>query len=163
MKTDRRNLRVKNNKGENTMKSTMKKLLALSLALVMLLALVSCGDKSAAIKKAFEKEEYKVTVVNAEDEDAKTLLKVFFNEEQMKNISEYEIMLCKQDGLLNAGKTAIVVKYPSAKDLKAMLTVEKDGKKDTSAYDKAVEDGTINGNCLIITLSSESKEIFKKA
>ncbi len=145
------------------MKSMLKKLLALSLALVMLLALVSCGDKSAAIKKAFEKEEYTVTVVSADDEDAKDLLEIFFDEEQVKNLAEYEIMLCKKDGWENALKTAIVIKYPSAKDLKESLTFEKDGKKDTSIYDKAVEDGKINGNCLISTLSDDSKDIFKKA
>lgn len=145
------------------MKSMLKNILALSLVLVMLLSLASCGDKSAAIKKAFEKEEYTVTVVNADDEDARGLLKLLFNEEQIEEISEYEIMLCKQEGLLNVGKTAIVIKYPSAKDLKAALTVEKDGKKDTSAYDDAVEKGNINGNCQIITLSDDSREIFKKA
>lgn len=145
------------------MKSMLKKVLALSLVLVMLLSLASCGDKSAAIKKAFEKEEYTVTVVNADNEDAKDLLKLLFNEEQMEEISEYEIMLCKQDGLLNALKTAIVIKYPSAKDLKAALTVEKDGEKDTSKYDSAVEKGNVNGNCLLITLSDDSREIFKKA
>ena len=145
------------------MKSMLKNILALSLVLVMLLSLASCGDKSAAIKKAFEKEEYTVTVVNADEEDARGLLKLLFNEEQIEEISEYEIMLCKQEGLLNVGKTAIVIKYPSAKDLKAALTVEKDGKKDTSAYDDAVEKGNINGNCQIITLSDDSREIFKKA
>ena len=35
------------------MKNILKSVLALSLALVMLLALVSC-DKSSAVKKAFE-------------------------------------------------------------------------------------------------------------
>ena len=56
------------------------------------------------------------------------------------------------------------MKFPGAGDLKSFLTVEdKDGKKDTSAYDKAKEDGYINGNCWLLTLSSDAKDIFKKA
>ena len=56
-----------------------------------------------------------------------------------------------------------VIKFPSAGDLKDFLTVEKDGEKDTSMYDEAKDDGTINGNCLLITAGSEAKDIFKKA
>ena len=48
------------------MKNILKSVLALSLALVMLLALVSC-DKSSAVKKAFEKEEYTVTSLKSSD------------------------------------------------------------------------------------------------
>ena len=30
-------------------------------------------------------------------------------------------------------------------------------------YDEAKDNGTINGNCLLITAGSEAKDIFKKA
>lgn len=142
---------------------TLKTMLALSLAVLMLFALVSCGDKSAAVKKAFEKEGYTVTVSNAEDEDVKDLLEILFSADQIEELKDYEILLCKKDGIVNIGKTAIILKYPSAKDLKAALTVEDaEGNKDTSRYDDGVEDGIINGNCMILTLSSDSKDIFKK-
>ncbi len=137
------------------------KVIALTLVLAMsLVMLVSCGDKSGAIKSAFEKEGYTVKSVDATDEDAKDLLEILFDDEQMEEIAKYEIILCTKDGLLNALKTAIVIKFPSSDDIKTMLT-DDDG--DTEAYDEAVEDGTINGNCLIITLSEDSVKIFKEA
>ena len=82
----------------------------------------------------------------------------------MEKAAEYEIILCTQEGILNAGATAAIIKFPSAKELQNFLTVEKsDGTKDTTAYDKALENGTVNGNCMIFTASSSSNEIFKNA
>lgn len=144
------------------MKKVLKSVLALSLACFMLLALVSC-DKSGSIKKAFEKEGYTVTSVKADDESIQPLLKLLLNEEQMKKVGEYELILCTPDGLLNATNLALIIKVPSSSDLKDFLTTETDGKKDTSSYDKAEKEGWINGNCLILTLGSGAKDIFKKA
>lgn len=140
------------------MKTMLKKLALIALAALMVVSLVSC-DKSNAVKKAFEKEEYNVSTVDSENALIKGLLTAALNEEQMKELSEYELILA-QKGL----SIALIVKFPGAGDLKAFLTVEdKDGKKDTSAYDKAKEDGYINGNCWLLTLSSDAKDIFKKA
>lgn len=141
----------------------LKKVCAVSLACLMLLGLVSCGDKSDAVKKAFEKEDYTVATVSASDEGVQTLLKILLNEEQIKKVSEYELILCTPKGALNALDTALIIKVPASGDLKGFLTTEKDGKKDTSAYEKAKDEGWINGNCLILTLGSGAKEIFKKA
>lgn len=140
----------------------LKQVLALSLACLMLVTLVSC-DKSGSVKKAFEKEGYTVSSVKADDESVQSLLKILLNEEQIKKVGEYELILCTPEGLLNAANLALVIKVPSSGDLKDFLTTETDGKKDTSAYEKAEKDGLINGNCLILTLGSEAKEIFKKA
>ena len=145
------------------MKTMLKRISVFALAALMMLALVSCGNKASAVKKAFEKADYKVETVKSDSEEAQTILKLLLNEEQMKEVSKYELMICKMDGALNIGKTAIIIKFPGSGDVKDFLTVEKDGKKDTSAYDKAKEDGIINGNCMIITASSDSKDIFKKA
>lgn len=135
-----------------------KRILVLLTALVLVFSLASCGDKSGSIKKAFEKEGWTVKTVNADDTGVKTILEILLSDEQIEKASEYEIILCT-NGILNS---AIVMKFPSSGDLKDFLTVEdEDGKKDTSAYDKAKENGTINGNCLLITMSSEAKEIFK--
>ena len=140
----------------------LKQVLALSLACLMFVTLVSC-DKSGSVKKAFEKEGYTVSSVKADDESVQSLLKILLNEEQIKKVGEYELILCTPEGLLNAANLALVIKVPSSGDLKDFLTTETDGKKDTSAYEKAEKDGLINGNCLILTLGSEAKEIFKKA
>ena len=144
------------------MKHILKSVLALSLALVMLLALVSC-DKSSAVKKAFEKEEYTVESVSTEklndSETIKGILKdAGLTDEQVKDLANYEVIFVFKD-LTKAG---LIIKFPGSGDVKSFLTVEKDGKDDTSAYDKAKEDGRINGNCLFLGTSS-AKDIFKKA
>ena len=140
------------------MKIMLKKIALIALAALMVVSLVSC-DKSNAVKKAFEKAEYNVSTVDSENALIKGLLTAALNEDQMKELSKYELILA-QKGL----SVALIVKFPGAGDLKSFLTVEdKDGKKDTSAYDKAKEDGYINGNCWLLTLSSDAKDIFKKA
>ena len=146
------------------MKPTMLKIASAALVCLMLFSLASCSsDKSSAVEKAFTDEGYEVSKSDANNETVKPLLGLLLNEEQMESVSEYEFMLCVPEGLLNVGNTAIVIKFPSAGDLKEFLTTEKDGEKDTSTYDKAKEDGNINGNCLLITAGSEARDIFKKA
>ena len=144
------------------MKKVLKTVLALSLACLMLLGLVSC-DKSGSIKKAFKNKDYTVKTVNASDESIQSLLKILLNDEQMKKVGDYELILCTPDGLLNAANTALIIKFPGSSDVKEFLTTEKDGKKDTTSYDKAKDEGWINGNCLILTLGSDAKDIFKNA
>ncbi len=141
------------------MKNILKKVLLVALAALMLVSLVSC-DKSGAVKKAFEKEEYEVKAVKYEDLDSitKGILELALNDDQEEKIAEYELIICKK-GL----DSAVVIKFPSAGDVKDFLTVEKDGEKNTEAYDKAKEEGVINGNCMIITGASSAKDIFKKA
>lgn len=143
------------------MKNILKSVLALSLTLVMLLALVSC-DKSSAVKKAFEKEEYTVTSLKSsemtDNEIVKGILKeAGMTDDQIKELASYEIILVSKK--LSNG---LIIKFPGSGDVKSFLTVKKDDKDDTSAYDKAKEDGRINGNCLFIGTSS-AKDIFKKA
>lgn len=146
------------------MKSVLMKIACATLACLLLFALAGCAaDKSEAVEKAFTDEGYSVSKAEADNETVQGLLSLLLNEEQRESVSEYEIMLCVPDGLLNIANSAIVIKFPSAGDLKDFLTVEKDGKKDTSMYDEAKDDGTINGNCLLITAGSEAKDIFKKA
>lgn len=140
------------------MKTMLKRISVFALAALMMLALVSCGDKSSAVKKAFEKAEYKVETVNSDNAIVKPILAAALTEDQMKDLSKYELILC-----VNGLNIAVIIKFPGSGDIKTLLTVEKDGKKDTSAYDKAKEDGNINGNCMIITTSSDAKKVFNKA
>lgn len=46
----------------------MKKFLALMLVVVMMFALVSCGAKPSKFEKRLEKEDYKVDIVDDEDD-----------------------------------------------------------------------------------------------
>ncbi len=141
------------------MKKLFKKIATFFAALLMVFGLASC-DKSGSIKKAYEKADYTVKVVEGKSDEAQTVLKTFLTEEQMKDAENYDVIIVNKALPL---PVAVVIKFPSSGDVKDFLTVEKDGKKDTSNYDKAKEDGTINGNCLLLTLSSDAKDIFKKA
>lgn len=145
------------------MKNIFKSVLALSLALVMLLALVSC-DKSGSIKKAFEKEGYEVKSFKGseatENDSVVTILDaVGLTEDQIKKIGEYELILVSK---ISSGSFGLVIKFPNEKDIKTFLTI---GDNDTSLYDEAVKAGTINGNCIILTVRSSDKanDIFKNA
>lgn len=137
------------------MKNLFKTLLALSLACMMLVSLVSCGDKSSAVKKAFEAKDYTVTTASTNDEGVQTLLKILLNEEQIKKVNEYELILCTPKGLLNITNNALVIKFASADDARSFLGED--------SYKKAKDDGIVNGNCLILTMGSEAKAIFKEA
>ncbi len=140
------------------MKNTMKKILVVLMAALMLVSLVSCGDKSGSIKKAFEKDEWTVKTVKADDTGVKALLEILLTDEQMEEVDKYELILCNK----NIVKTALIIKFPGSGDVKEFLTVEdKDGNKNTKAYDDAKEKGWINGNCLLLTLDSDAKELFK--
>ncbi len=145
------------------MKNVLKTVLALALAGLMILSLVSC-DKSSAVKKAFEKEGYTVKTVDSNNETVKSLLAGVLDEDQMKELSEYELILCAPESLLDVANYALVIKFGNSTKLKDFLTTENDsGEKDTSAYAEAKKNETINGNCLLITAGSSAKEIFKKA
>ena len=143
----------------------MKKVLTAicSALLIAIFAVTMAGcDKSGSIKKAFEKEEYTVTTVSTSDSTVNSILKPLLTEDQLKKANEYEVILCAGKGLNLLTGSGVVIKFSSSSELKDFLTVEKDGNKDTTAYDKAKEDGRINGNCLYFG-SSAGKEIFKKA
>ncbi|MGN0813640.1 MAG: hypothetical protein ACI4MH_00220 [Candidatus Coproplasma sp.] len=140
------------------MKKFLKLLSSALLVVVLAFAFTGC-DKSGSIKKAFENEGYTVTVVDAENSGVASLLSGSLTKEQQEDLAKYEIIYCNK-----SLATAVIIKCGSESDLKDFLTVEdSEGNKDTSAYDKAKENGTINGNCYIITLSSAAKEIFKNA
>ena len=141
------------------MKKVFSGIVCMALVLCMIFTLASCGDKAESIKKAFEEKGYKVETVDTNNDTAKGIMKIFLSDDQIEKVGEYELILCT-NGIVN---TAIIIKFPAESDVKDFLTVEKDGEKNTSAYDAAKENGTLNGNCLIFTVSSEAKEIFKKA
>ncbi len=133
----------------------MKKLKKLALVLtsallvmVMAIGLVACG-KSNSIKKAFEKEGYTVTTVN---KDSNELTKSIFEgaSEENKKILEKSELISVSKGL-NAG---VIIKFPSTKDLKEYAG---------DNYDKSVESGLVNGECVLVSLSPEVVKIFKNA
>ncbi len=140
----------------------MKKFIsALSTALlVVILALtLSACDKSGAIENNFKDNGYNVKIVNADNSLAKAVFDLCgLSNDQIEEINSYEILYCSKN--LSA---AVVVKFPSSGKLKDFLTVEKDGKKDDSAYTAKKDKGDINGNCLLYTMNEGARDIFKKA
>ena len=134
----------------------MKKLtriLALTLVLSMaLLALASC-DKSDSIKKAFEEEGYTVSIISAKNDKAEAIFTLLdYTEDEIEEISEYELILCT-NGVL---KSALIVKYPSAAELKEELIDE--GSK--AYYEEEKAAGRINGNCHLIYGIGGAADIF---
>ena len=145
----------------------VKKILAAVSAVILTVALACIMTgcyKSGSIVKAFEAKEYTVTEISTDNDTAKSILKTAgLTDEQVKNASEYKIYLCTAKGLASLTSSGVVIKFPSGSALKDFLTVEdKDGNKDSSAYDKAKENGSVNGNCLYFGAPA-GKEIFEKA
>lgn len=141
------------------MKNFAKILSVLLVAVMLVTVLVSCGDKSGAIKKAFEKEDYTIAELKGTDKAVQAVLTLLLNEDQMKKAEKYDVILVTK--ILNAG---VVIKFPSSGDVKDFFTVEdKDGKKNTEAYDAAKDGGMIKGNCVFFSASKDAKEIFKNA
>lgn len=134
------------------MKKIISKILAFLGALVLVFSLVGC-DKSNAVKKAFEKADYKVEVVDKDHYLADAFLDSL-DEEDRKDAEKYEFIFVSS-GL----KVGIIIKYPSTKDLKDALNTE----DNPDGYKEAKEEGLVNGNCLLSTLSSDVKEIFENA
>lgn len=136
------------------MKNLKKFVTVLTMALViavMSIGLVACG-KSASIKKAFEKEGYTVTTVKADDDN--TLVKTLYSaadEDGKKILDKSELILVNKSLL-----SGIVVKFPSTSDLKDYLG---------DNYDKTVEAGLVNGDCVLLTLdlTGAVSKIFKNA
>lgn len=146
------------------MKKFLKRIAALALVVVGALSLASC-DKSSSIKKAYEKEEYSVSETTMENvyntpivgTIVKSAVEKEYTEKQRKEIAEYSIIFAYK-----GTNYALIVKFPGSGDVKDFLTTEdSEGKKDTSAYDSAKDNGNINGNCLLLVASTAAKEIFK--
>lgn len=138
------------------------KIIALSLVLIITVALLaSCGDKSAAIKSAFEKEGYKVESIQYEKLDATTkeILETVLGQTIAANMAQYEIMVCTK-----AIPLAVVVKFPATNEMKeALATIKEDGSKIYDVYETLEKAGAINGNCLLLTILPGPAEIFKNA
>ena len=137
----------------------LTKLLVLTLVFALTLtALVAC-DKSGSIKKDFEEAGYTVEVISAKNEKAKPFLKDL-SEEEIDEIEEYELILCEKSNIsilegidLNG---AIIVKYPSAAELKEEL-IDEGGK---AYYDEQVEAGKVRGNCWLRVAYGDADDIF---
>ena len=158
------------------MKTVLKNVVLVLTALALLVSLASC-DKSGSIKKAYEKANYAVASYTGDSEDAKKFASIAgLSDEEKEELADYEIIVVNKkaddsktglDGIIADLGTlipdAIIIKFPSAGDLKDYLITEDDeGNKDTAAYDKAKEDGKINGNCLFVFGDDAAKEVFAK-
>ena len=138
----------------------MKKLLKLTaltlVAVLLLTSLVSC-DASKGLKEAYMEAGYTVQVVSGESSEAKAFFNlVDLTEEEIDELEDYELILCWKSIV----PAALIVKFPHFLALREFLIEEEDGVKDTSAYDKAKENGKINGNCLLIYGIGDADVIF---
>ena len=134
----------------------MKKFTALIAALLILavsLSLVAC-DKSADIKTRFEDEGYTVSSLSVSDPEVKALFTLAdYTEDEIEELEDYEIFFCEKKSIYSA----LYIKFPSSGELRDELT--EDG--DATAYNEAVEEGRVNGNCLLIYSIGDGDVIFR--
>lgn len=130
------------------------------LTVILALAFTGCS-KAGNIKKAYEDAGYTVSSHSASEEDLKD---AGFSDEDAKDAASYEIYIV-YDKLTGKVPVATYIKYPSADKIKNnMTTTNEDGSKNTAAYDKAVESGLINGDCVYIGApTGDVFNIFKNA
>ena len=140
------------------MKKVVSALFTAMLVIVLAFAVSGCS-KASSIVKAYEKEGYTVTESKLTDE-SKTLLKSLgADDEDLKDVEAWALYTATK-GL--AAKPAMFVKFPSSSTLKDVFTSEdKDGNKNTKAYDDLVSANRIKGDCLYISVIMDS--IFKNA
>ncbi|MBO7292965.1 MAG: hypothetical protein J6V07_03420 [Clostridia bacterium] len=135
----------------------MKRILhifALILAVSLLFSLVAC-DNSKSIKAAFEDAGYTVTELRADSDEAEAVLRFFgVSEDDIDDVDDYSLILCKK-GITGLAGAAAIVKFPSSGELRDHFV--DDG--DTSLYDKLKDDGHIRGNCWLV---GGDEEIFRK-
>ncbi len=134
------------------MKKFLKALTAVLAVVVLAVTLVGCGDKYGKIKKAYEDEGYSITEVTASENEEK-LKAIGMSNEQFEDIKNNNIMLASK-GL----NVAFVISFTATDELKDYCS-----KKSAEYYQKMVDEGYVNGNCLLLTISPAAKEIFKNA
>ena len=132
----------------------MRKFTALIAALLILavsLSLVAC-DTSVDIKTKYEDEGYTVSSLSVSDPKVKALFTLAnYTEDEIEEFEDYAIFYCEKGINL-----ALYIKFPSSAELRDELI--DDG--DTSAYDRAVDEGRINGNCLLIGSIGNADVVF---
>lgn len=124
---------------------------AILAVVIMAVALVGCGDKYGSIKKAYENEGYEISEVIVSERESE--LKTYISTEQYNKIKDGKLLYCTKNVVLNA----FVVTMGSVDKVKDFYGSEED-------YNKAVESGYVNGNCVLLFGSTSAvREIFKKA
>lgn len=137
-------------KGRSPMKKTTK-LLTLFVSLCLLCSLLVACDKSSAVADAFREEGYTVSSVNTENDDVRAIFTLLgLDEEEIEELQEYELIFCKK-GITGITGSALIVKFPSAGELRDELSDD----DDRTEYEKAKEEGRIRGNCLLLYGSTE--------
>ena len=140
-----------------------KRILALVCAALMLVACVSCGDKTENVKKAFEDAGW---IVESADTNNKGMIDMYavlnLTKDQVLALKAHEVFVATNG--TDFTDRAVIVKCESGADIESLLTVTaEDGTESKAQYDTAKENGWIAGNCLILTKSDAAIEIFKKA
>ena len=141
------------------MKTTLIRLLALSLLLCMMLTLVSCSSYNKILKN-FEDAGY-VELTGEEGDDAATA-KTIKAELEKGELACTVHFLKKENGL----KYAIILEFTSDKEL-AKAFEENGSATLKGLIEDAQNSPYVNGNCILIpslgdAVSSERTDLFKK-
>ncbi len=130
----------------------MKKFLTAmaSVIAVVVLAFTLAGcSKSGAVQKAFEKEGYTVSVTAVADYESD--VKAILGEEDYNKVKDGKLLVCTKLVV-----PTFVISFGSTGKLKDYFDSDED-------YNKAVDNGTVNGDCLLISISPAAIDIFKNA
>lgn len=131
------------------MKKFLKAMTAILAVVVLAFALVGCGDKYGSIKKAYENEGY--TITEAKVSDYETQLKSFISDDKYDDIKDCKLLVANKGIAI-----AFVVTFGTKDDMKDFYGSE-------DSYNSAVDAGNVNGNCMLLTISSSARDIFKNA
>lgn len=137
----------------------VKKIVAVLLVAVMLFALVGC-DKYPAISKALEKEGYELRDNSVVGAVWNTALEEFYKnqgEEEVKAV----VYVWSKGGKLLTSDQGIIIEFRNQKELQEFY--EEQSNTIQGAVQDFMESDICNGNCIIITTSSEMVNIFKNA
>lgn len=135
-----------------------KSIVAVVLVIAMLFSLTACGNKLPAVQKAFEKEGYKL--------DESSITAAIFNsiiEAATKATQEegkeptVKTYVFKKD-FLNVG---LVLEFKNSKEMKEFY--ENSSNTIKGFVKDMSESDLMNGNCMLVSLSKDMYEIFKKA
>lgn len=136
------------------MKKFLKALTAILAVAVLAFALVGCANKYGAVKKAYEDAGYTVQEIKASDYETQLKSTLNVSDEQYECIKDNNILFASK-GVVSI---AVVLSFTNNDELKDYCS-----KKTEEFYQQMVDGGYVNGNCLLLTLSSSAREIFKNA
>ena len=134
----------------------MKKIISIILVLCLCLSLTACGNSFGSIQTAMEEDGYVLDNNSTLSKIADKIAEEMADEDGNTSFETHFF----QKGILGVD-SAIVVEFKNNKDLREFITNSSETVK--GFLKDASESDYVNGNCIILTLSSNASEIFKNA